>query len=729
MAINRRTLTLDARPDRLDLRDREYRPPLKELPATYPPSDVAFNLFKHYAEQCSLILFQGQKGACTGFGLAAVINYLRWKESVVGADSLSEFDPENDSLAVCITTVSERMLYHNARIYDEWDGEDYEGSSCRGAMKGWHRHGVCDSNLWPYRDKKQRIKFVEPNPNWSANALETPLGSYYRINKHSIVDMQSAVYEVGAIYCSCNTHSGWFDLQFESSSDSNDYAALPFIARAARSDNAGGHAFAIVGYTRDGFIIQNSWGPQWGLSGFALLEYADWTDRGMDAWVVVRGAPTTRTHSPHTMVHRALQEKSAKANDREGLKVQSIGDDFDFENPQIKPWTEEKAYEHSVIIGSNGRAVQKIIDAATPEDCTRKICESYPAEWMHRTGNRKLVIHIHGSLYNEKVAIRRAQILGPYYYENGLYPIFIAWQSGIAQTLANLVESCWVNIVTDPASGVIMKDISAADNENIDRALEVATKRQGGKSLWSDMKNNAAACCAKRIPAVSGSGIKVKGAMVNVTDCLAKLGDTEVHVVTHSSGANLLGHWVEVLARRKIELKTVSLYAPACTVKFSNDYFNKAVDKKVFQRSAVYIDMLSDERERADNFGSYNKSLLYLVSRALEDMHKEPLLGMEATWTRDNKKNVYRDQNRIEPTDEEVSRFHAIDNLLAFWKSGMKKATHDKERRTVNYSTKHDVLASSHHSFNNDIEVVEATIKRMLRKRKLKYPVENLGGF
>ena len=32
----------------------------------------------------------------------------------------------------------------------------------------------------------------------------------------------------------------------------------------------GGHAVAIVGYTPDRFIIRNSWGTEWGSSGFAL---------------------------------------------------------------------------------------------------------------------------------------------------------------------------------------------------------------------------------------------------------------------------------------------------------------------------------------------------------------------------------------------------------------------------------------------------------------------------
>ena len=46
--------------------------------------------------------------------------------------------------------VSPRMLYNMARRYDEWPGENYSGSSARGAMKGWHKHGVCSRKHWVY---------------------------------------------------------------------------------------------------------------------------------------------------------------------------------------------------------------------------------------------------------------------------------------------------------------------------------------------------------------------------------------------------------------------------------------------------------------------------------------------------------------------------------------------------------------------------------------------------
>ncbi len=137
--------TFDARPDRVDYRDLPYQAPLRSLPAQYPDMEFIQRHFKEYGDDW--ILDQGQEGACTGFGLAAVINYLLWKQKLATEDTVdighseyelranavwrwrADFDPTTDR-------VSMRMLYQMARIYDEWPGEDYEGSSCRGAMCG-----------------------------------------------------------------------------------------------------------------------------------------------------------------------------------------------------------------------------------------------------------------------------------------------------------------------------------------------------------------------------------------------------------------------------------------------------------------------------------------------------------------------------------------------------------------------------------------------------------------
>jgi hypothetical protein len=109
---------LDAMPDRVDIRDWPYQPTLRALPSEL----ISIG-------SVPVILDQGQEGACTGYGLAGVINYQLAKRGIK-------------------RQVSPRMLYEMARKYDEWPGENYEGSSARGAMIGWVRHGVCADAKW-----------------------------------------------------------------------------------------------------------------------------------------------------------------------------------------------------------------------------------------------------------------------------------------------------------------------------------------------------------------------------------------------------------------------------------------------------------------------------------------------------------------------------------------------------------------------------------------------------
>src|SRR5688572_24072425 len=314
---------LDARPDRLDLRDFPYRPPLRSLPHEYPDPALLKRLFPRYAAD-KMVLDQGQEGACTGFGLAAVVNYLRWSRMKLAKPRARKAPPK----------VSARMLYHLARFYDEWPGEDYDGSSCRGALKGWHRHGVCEDRLWPYRDKAGDVVFIEPADGWDANATQCPIGVYYRIDKNSVVDMQAAITEVGAIYCSGDVHAGWFASPFP------QRGGISCIEAGKNAENSGGHAFALVGYNRHGFIVQNSWGPKWGTKGFAILPYEDWVTRGSDAWAVVLGAPIEHAASPHYHENEALSARASSGP----VTVVSSGAPLPPVSPAVAPWTRDNAY-------------------------------------------------------------------------------------------------------------------------------------------------------------------------------------------------------------------------------------------------------------------------------------------------------------------------------------------------------------------------------------------------
>ena len=206
--------TLDARPDTLDFRDRMFEPTLIEVPVRRP--------LQEYRKAAVPILDQGSEGACTGFGLAAVVHYLLRTRRVV---------PDR-------TQVSPRMLYDMARRYDEWPGEAYDGSSARGAMKGWHKHGVCSGTHWKYVGTQSKSRY----PERFRDALRRPLGAYFRVNHKDIIAMHAAIAEVGSLYATAQVHQGWDDVgksgRIEWDSDTKLLGGSPDASSNSRSPAA-----------------------------------------------------------------------------------------------------------------------------------------------------------------------------------------------------------------------------------------------------------------------------------------------------------------------------------------------------------------------------------------------------------------------------------------------------------------------------------------------------------
>ena len=244
-------------PDRLDLRDRPYMPELRT-----PPAIEMTRLAR------LPVLDQQATSACTGFALASVVNFLLRKHRDPHSPPMSPF-----------------MLYSMARRYDEFPGSaEDSGSSLRGAMKGWYKHGVCRLDLWPTPDMPPPA--ATPREDWWLDAALRPLGAYYRVDTRSVTDMHVALHDVGILYASVVCHGGWLK------GGHGGGKRIWTIPREEVHPDDGGHAFVIVGYTAAGFIVQNSWGARWGTRGLAILTYQDWTENAMDCWVAQVGVAT-----------------------------------------------------------------------------------------------------------------------------------------------------------------------------------------------------------------------------------------------------------------------------------------------------------------------------------------------------------------------------------------------------------------------------------------------------
>jgi hypothetical protein len=599
------TFIANALPDPFDERDLEYRPRLQPLP---PELDQRTGFSKRY-------VMRQVGSSCTGHALAAVINTVLSRGSGDGRGSRPAQAPH----------VSPYMLYHLARRYDEFAGEDDAGSSLRGALKGWFNHGVIPEDRWPLLD-------MDPVPDLDDEELlalgrQWPLGTFYRVNPFRLDDLQSAITELNAICASAVVHDGWVEPQIMR----RNSEALHVIARRVNAKQLGGHAFALVGYNEVGFLVQNSWGPDWGKGGFATLPYEDWLDSAYDAWVTRPGVPKTPFASGRT--------RTAAGTGGELVTAPA---------PDLK-----RLANYVVNLGNQGLLSTSGSFVSTPAQIDRAFghMERWHDQWLARDGaprQRHMLLYAHGGLNAEDQGLRSAQRNVNWWLNNRVYPLFFAWQSGPAETL--------MNQLADKVKVRFPFGLGFDFMEAFDRAVELAA-RQSFRWMWEEMKENARAASGPignqrdvvwpPTPAAQAAMARMPGASLTVlrlAEYVRQHQDEQVlvHLVGHSAGAIFHAALLQRLVEAGVPVASMALLAPALRV----DDFEAQVLPHLGPNGAVRhfaVFNLSNQRELDDACGAsgvdvYHKSLLYLVSRALEarpsGQSEAPQLGMERFFDR-----------------------------------------------------------------------------------------------
>jgi len=409
-------------------------------------------------------------------------------------------------------------------------------------------------------------------------------------------------------------------------------ARVPIIP-PPRGKDVGGHAFAFVGYTPEGFIVQNSWGTRWGYYGFAILPYADWLAHSTDAWVCALGVPAAQTETIERAAHHFVSGQTRRgepAADLAGAPPSLVSKTFD-PREYFEPLSIGEAYERTLVLGNDGIPEQRLVAYANASSSATYVCAERPRQWFAKRGTaaRKLVVYAHGGLNDELDSIDRIRVLSPYFEANGCLPLFLTWHTGFLDTVVDLIRERLDEFLGAalPQQGYwdnLRRGLQTAKNvltERTDRALEVGLRSAGGKAMWSEMKDNAA------------GGASADGGLRLMADALTSLAaepaGCEIHLVGHSAGSIVHGHLLRLLAERGVRVASCHLLAPACTVEFAVAHYAAACNAGQLAREHLHIHTLSDVRETADTVGGiYRKSLLYLVSRAFEAAHKTPILGL-----------------------------------------------------------------------------------------------------
>lgn len=452
-------------------------------------------------------------------------------------------------------------------------------------MKGWHKHGVCRDQLWPYVEEDPgRL-----TPRREQDAWRRPLGSYFRVRHHHLNHMQSALREAGILYASSDIHEGWYEVNSRT-------GLVPFSKNLV-----GGHAYAIVGYDEQGFWVQNSWGPGWGLKGFGHISYDDWLESGYDCWVARLGVPTL----------------SAAMAGSAGRKRVASFDHIPHEevvHSAIRP--------HIVNLGNDGRFSTSGRYSSDAEEVQRILREELPARAAGWPGRTQLLLYAHGGLNDEKASASQIASLLPSFLANKLYPLHFMWETGFLDSVQGIVQDAfrrsrmqgWRESLRDKFFDLL------------DEAIELGS-RPLGLPIWRQIKDNA-----RRASAGPEGGARFVAAAIAAERAAGR--DVELHLAGHSAGAVFHAHLIPQLAARGVPIKSLTLYAPACTISLFKASVLPHLGRGI-ERLTIFN--LNDRTERDDRVGpAYHKSLLYLVSEAFEERKKEPLLGLESFLTRDS---------------------------------------------------------------------------------------------
>ena len=185
---------------------------------------------------------QGERGTCAAFV----------------ASSIKEIQ-ENSDCGFNEWMSPEFIYYHR-------DNKPTNGMWGRNVFQILQRIGSVPESMYPYR------KIDEAMPPPEEDLYE--IAAQYRIANFARVTtadgLKRALLEMGPCYL-----------------QSPLYSNRPEFWRAKPGEkNNGGHAVTVVGYNKNGFILKNSWGPEWNGDGYIVFPYEEW-GLHMECWASV----------------------------------------------------------------------------------------------------------------------------------------------------------------------------------------------------------------------------------------------------------------------------------------------------------------------------------------------------------------------------------------------------------------------------------------------------------
>ncbi len=263
--MNTKKLIHGWRPSMPDWRDLVYDPK-RDLPShqdnfllvAHPSVAKTFPKQK-FLTDLPPVYDQGQLGSCTANAIAAAHEYEQIKQNE------SSFTP------------SRLFIYYNERVMENTIKQD-AGAQIRDGVKSISKLGVCPENNWTYNIKKFKTK---PTKSCYKYALDHLALKYESVNQTE-QDIKA---------CLANGYPVIFGFSVYESFESDIVAKTGELNLPKKGEKLlGGHAVLCIGYDDNSkrFIIRNSWGQDWGLSGYFTMPYSYMTNKKLssDFWKI-----------------------------------------------------------------------------------------------------------------------------------------------------------------------------------------------------------------------------------------------------------------------------------------------------------------------------------------------------------------------------------------------------------------------------------------------------------
>ena len=229
-------------------------PPLQEDYEPHKVASTSIDLRSNF----TAIRNQGQVGSCLSHALASIYEYFLRCNGLPSPD------------------LSEMFLYYNSRAVEGRENLD-EGSTLQASMKTLAEQGICDEREWPYVPEKFSVK---PSEAAYQDALTRKVKTSLNVAL-DVETIKSALEDGFPVAVCVNLYESF-------TTGIRGFIPLP-SGEEKRSDEHGRHAMVICGYSDEEkvFIVRNSWGLDFGDSGYCYMPYSYIANSSLTNWAAI----------------------------------------------------------------------------------------------------------------------------------------------------------------------------------------------------------------------------------------------------------------------------------------------------------------------------------------------------------------------------------------------------------------------------------------------------------